>query len=203
MMNKTHVRHLALAAALFLTACATSYPLGMAEDEWNRLTPAQQLDAREKQAVIDQAERERRAEAARVAAEQERRQQERYQERLRNAAPGEVVQCVLQEAEGYFGGNWRAAEPTGFTLLQGFNQDVSIARQDRQNRRLTAEARYDGAKVELCRPNRNECATLAATHNQLQRGVQVAVDLDRVVRGTLYCDTPRAHKTSHPRRRSQ
>lgn len=198
-MIKPYFRWLILASALLLTACATTYPLGMSEDEWNRLNPAQQLDARQKQAAIDQAERERRAHAARLAAEEERRQQELHQARLRNAQPGEIVQCVLEDAEGYFGSEWRAAEPTGFTVLRGFSEHVTIAQQDRQSRRVTAEARFDGAKVELCRPNRNECAVLAATQNQLQRGVQRTINLDRVVRGTLYCDTPRPYKNLRER----
>lgn len=194
-MIKPYLRWLTLASVFLLTACANNYPLGMSEDEWNRLTPAQQLDARQQQATIDQAERERRAQAARLAAEEERRQQELYQERLRNAQPGEIVQCVIENAEGYFGSEWRAAEPTGFMVLRGFSEQVTLAQQDRPSRRVTAEARFDGAKVELCRPNRNECAVLPATQNQLQRGVQRTIALDRVVRGELYCDTPRTYRT--------
>lgn len=177
-------------AALLLAGCATNYPLNISEDEWKRLTPQQQLDARHRQAELDQAARERRAEAARKAAEQERLEQKHHQERLRNAGPGEVVQCVLENAEGYYAGNWRPAEPTGFTVLRGYSETVTLAEQNRQTRRVQADARFDGAKVELCRPNRNECATLAATQNQLQRGVKRDIRLDRTVRGTLYCDTP-------------
>ena len=43
-----------LAALMLLTGCA-HYPLNMTEEEWVRLTPGQQLDARERQAKIDKA----------------------------------------------------------------------------------------------------------------------------------------------------
>lgn len=35
-------------------ACSTRYPLSMSETEWGRMSPQQQLDAREKQTKIDQ-----------------------------------------------------------------------------------------------------------------------------------------------------
>lgn len=177
-------------AALLLTGCMTSYPLGMSEDEWERLSPQQQLDARERQAELDQRERERRAEAARIAAEEERRERERREQRLRNAQPGEIVQCVVNNAEGYYAGAWRTAEPVGFTVVRGYPEVIDIPEQDRATRRVQAEARFDGAQITLCRPNRNECTTLAATQNQLRCGAQRNIQLNRVVRGTLYCDTP-------------
>ncbi|TVP88206.1 MAG: hypothetical protein EA348_11290 [Pseudomonadaceae bacterium] len=170
----------------------SSYPLGLSEEEWVRLSPEQQLDARSRQAEIDQAERARRAEAARLAAEQQRLEQQAREERLRNAAPGDLVQCVLDDAEGYFAGDWRTASPVGFSLVLGYREVIAVAEQDRSSRQVLAHASFDGAQIELCRPHRNECARLAATQNQLQRGVSRHVQLDRVLRGRLYCDMPRS-----------
>lgn len=199
-MNKKLIQTLLMFSATLILAGCTTYPLNMSEDEWLQLTPAQQLEARERQAEIDQAERKRRAEAARLAAERERRETELRQERLRNAAPGEVVQCVLQNSEGYFAGKWRTASPTGFTVVQGFPEQISIAQEGRQSRTVSAEARFEGASVDVCRPNRNECASLAATQNQLRRGVTRTIHLDRIVRGELYCDTPAPPKNRHTRK---
>ncbi|SEP18820.1 hypothetical protein [Aquisalimonas asiatica] len=193
-MHATRLALVTLSIALLAGCATTSHPLGMTEDEWARLSPEQQLDARQHQAELDQEERARRAEAARLAAEQERLEQDRREARLRDAGPGEVVHCVLQDAEGYLGGDWRTAEPVGFAVLRGDTKVIDIPEIDRSTRRVQAEARYNGAQVELCRPNRNTCTTLAATPNQLQRGVERHIDLERVARGTLYCDTP-AHRT--------
>lgn len=51
-------------AILLLAGCA-HYPLGMPEEEWHRLTPQQQLDARKEQAALD-LERYRVRETARI-----------------------------------------------------------------------------------------------------------------------------------------
>ena len=179
-------------SALLLSGCMSSYPLGMSEEEWVRLSPEQQLDARSRQAEIDQVERERRAEAARLAAEQQRLEQQAREERIRNAAPGDLVQCVLDDAQGYYAGDWRAADPMGFTLVLGFPETIALAEQDRSSRQVQVHASFDGAQVELCRPHRNDCTRLAATQNQLQRGVSRQVHLERVLRGRLYCDMPRS-----------
>lgn len=181
-----------LLGTLLLTACAT-YPLGMSEDEWNRLSSQQQLQARAQQAEIDQAERDRRAEAARLRAEQEQAEQKRYQQALQNAAPGDVVQCVMQSGEGYLGGSWRAAAPFGFTLLRDHPQSVQIAEQGRPTRNVAAQILYDGANVQICRSNNRDCSNFVATQNQLRHGVTQSIEVNRTVRGQLYCDTPNVH----------
>ena len=182
---------LLLCSALLLSGCMSSYPLGMSKEEWVRLSPDQQLDARSRQAEMDQAERVRRAEAARLAAEQQRLEQQAREERLRNAAPGDLVQCVLDDAEGYFAGDWRTVTPTGFTLVRGYSEAITLSEQDRSSRQVQVHASFDGTQVELCRPHRNDCTRLAATQNQLQRGVSRPIQLDRVLRGHMYCDVPR------------
>ncbi|RUO26519.1 hypothetical protein CWE09_07375 [Aliidiomarina minuta] len=181
---------LSLILLSMLTACA-SYPLGMSEDEWESLTSEQQLQARSRQAELDQAERERRAEAARLAAQREQEERAAYEERLQNAAYGEVLQCVVRDAEGYLAGSWRPAAPAGFTLLRNHPTNVRFTEEGRPTRGIDGQATFDGGSVSLCRPNRNECGTLAGTQNQFRQGVQQVIDIPRLVRGTLYCDLPR------------
>lgn len=180
---------LLLTALIIITACA-SYPLGMSEDEWNRLSPQQQLDARERQARLEQDERQRRAEVARQRAEQEREEQRRYQDMLANAEPGDIVQCVLQNGEGYYAGNWRSAESVGFSLLRDYTQTVAIAEQGRPTRNVSTEMTYNGANISVCRPNNRDCVNIAATQNQLRRGMTQDIQVNRAIRGTLYCDIP-------------
>lgn len=173
-----------------LAAC-TIYPLGMSEDEWESLTPAQQMQARSKQAELDQAERERRAEVARIAAEREAKERAEYETRLQNASYGEVVQCVVRDAEGHLGGSWRPAAPAGFTLLRNYPTNVRFTEQGRPTRGVDGQATFDGSTVSLCRTNRKECGTLVATQNQFRDGVKQEINISRLIRGTLYCDLPR------------
>ncbi|WP_210772242.1 hypothetical protein [Pseudodesulfovibrio sp. zrk46] len=58
--------------ALLLAGCA-HYPLNMTEEEWTRLSPQQQMDARERQARLDQ---ERAIEMEKVRLEQARKEAE-------------------------------------------------------------------------------------------------------------------------------
>lgn len=67
-----------LSLLLFITGCA-HYPLDMSEAEWNRLSPAQQLEARKEQAILDE-ERAARQEATRL--EREKREAEERQRQL-------------------------------------------------------------------------------------------------------------------------
>ena len=175
---------------LVLSACA-SYPLGMSEQEWQALSPEQQLTARERQAQLDQAERVRRAAAAEQRAERERAEQREYQQRLSQAQPGEVVQCVVNHGEGYYGGQWLSAEPAGVTLLRGFSQTLQVAQRDRPSRSVQLEMEYVGASVRLCRVNQRDCSTIAATQNQFRQGVTRSVNIPRTLRGEIYCDIPR------------
>lgn len=177
-------------SAIVISGCSTRYPLNMSEEEWLQLSPAQQLDARERQAQLDLAERARRAEQAEITAQREAAERERYLELLQDARQGDVVQCVLQDAEGYFSGSWRAAEAMGFSLLREYPEQIRIAEADRATRTVEATATFSGANVKICRVNRNECVNLAATQNQLIRGVTQHIDLSRTVRGELYCDIP-------------
>lgn len=77
-----HVSHIILIGmmALFMVGCA-HYPLGMSEAEWNRLSPAQKLEARKEQAALDQQralEREKlRLEREALEVERARKQRER------------------------------------------------------------------------------------------------------------------------------
>lgn len=67
---------LALASLLtILWGCVGLYPLGMSEAEWNRLSPQQQLEARERQAEIDERRRRERI------AQQERKEREEKERR--------------------------------------------------------------------------------------------------------------------------
>lgn len=88
-MKTNRIITLLIGILLTLTACA-HYPLGMSEDEWNRLSTEQQLDARKEQAALDQ---QRALEREKARQEKEAREAElaRLQEE-RDIADGMVAQ---------------------------------------------------------------------------------------------------------------
>ena len=59
--GKKPALNLALASLALLLAACQSNPLGMSDEEWARLTPEQQMQARMKQADVNQANADRRA----------------------------------------------------------------------------------------------------------------------------------------------
>lgn len=77
-----------LVLGLLLVGCAR-YPLGMTEDEWNRLSTEQQLEARKEQAKLDQ-ERAITREKARLEREAREAEQARLQEE-RDIANGMIA----------------------------------------------------------------------------------------------------------------
>ena len=102
----------ALLCCAVLAAC-TSYPLGMAEAEWLRLTPEQQLQAREKQLEVDRLSEQRRLVEAAARQEEAQRQAAELQARRQDARYGERLQCVLQPAQAWLDRQWRPVEPLG------------------------------------------------------------------------------------------
>ena len=67
-----------LAILMLITGCA-HFPLNMTEEEWERLTPQQQMDARERQAKLDQ-ERALQREKLRLEQEAKEAEQARLEE---------------------------------------------------------------------------------------------------------------------------
>ncbi|MDP3535684.1 MAG: hypothetical protein Q8S08_09880 [Halomonas sp.] len=179
---------------LIITGCASSYPLGMSEEEWQALSPERQLQIREQQAALDmrKAEERRAAAAARQAvAEAEALA---LRSALQNAAYGQRIQCVF-EGHAYFGRDWQPIEPVAFDAVVGHTIDVPLVSVSAYRNRQ-GYARFDGQRAQLCRRDpalygsNNRCATLAGTQRQLGRGVTRDIFADDFVRGRMSCDLP-------------
>ncbi|MFN2382161.1 MAG: hypothetical protein ABR561_06380 [Guyparkeria sp.] len=177
-----------LIGAVLLSACGPHYPLGIPEDQWTRMSPSEQNEARLKQAEVDRAQAEarrreadaRQAEAAARAAELEHARS--------NAAPGERVQCVLQPVEMRFGDKWRPAEPIGLDLVTGMTIDFVLRARESRYRTIEGQATFNGMEVRLCPRHGDDCARLLATSGELRRGVTRAVIAEDRLRGQLHCE---------------
>lgn len=169
-----------------LSACAARYPLGIPEEQWVLLTTQQQLDARSQQAALDQASQARREAEARAREAEAIKAAAELEQRRRDAGYGERVQCILESAEGYIRGRWEPVRPLAMDLVSGYPEELALS--DTRNRyQQSLYGEFDGQVVRLCRTT-NECAEMAATRQQLQRGVSRHLEQERFLRGTLYCD---------------
>lgn len=193
MRRRQRGRRLALATLLgasmtLLSACGPRYPLDIPEEQWTRMSPAEQNEARIKQAELDRARTEaRRQEAEAREAEAAARAAELEHARA-NAAPGERVQCILQPVEMHYGGKWRAAEPVGLDLVAGMSIGFELQARENRYRRIEGQATFSGMEVRLCPEYGDDCARFLATTGELRRGVTRQVAADDLLRGRMHCE---------------
>lgn len=172
---------------LFLYGC-TFHPLGIPDDEWLLMTPEQQLQARVKQAEIDEAARLRRLEQI---AEEEAAAQRLVQ--LRSNAPlGDVVQCTFRDAKAKFGkGDWLPVQPTSFAIHRSeSDRSIHLPRQDRPSSSADVHVAFDGLNVKVCRWYDRDCATLAGTERAFKNGYSQHIKVNGLMEGLLYCSYP-------------
>lgn len=181
-------RILLTSAAIVGTGCSLN-PLGMSDAEWESLTPTQKLEARVMQETSNEAARARRAErAAQEAAEQARI------EELRRSAPfGDVVQCTLTDAEGYFSKKkWQPAQPVSIEIHRSEeDRSLSVPRQNRSSTTTDLRINFDGLTVEVCSWYGRDCDVLVGTEAQFRRGIARHIDIKKTARGRLFCSFPR------------
>jgi hypothetical protein len=182
--------------ALFLAACGTRHPLGIAEDQWQAMSTEQRLQAQEKQADLDRAADERRTVEARAREAEAARKQAELESQRRNARYGERLQCVLNDAEAQLFGKWRPIQPLALDLVKGANITLELvdASGHAVRYRTVAHAAFDGQTLSLCRDadderrNLNFCLRVLGTFAGFQRGIHRRVDAERFLRGHLRCD---------------
>src|SRR5579883_2364004 len=118
-------RPFALMMLLLTTACVSGYPLGMSEQQWTSMSPAQQQEALAEQAHRDELLRQQQA-----AAMQE----------VPITPVGRVyyesVDCELSGgkakfAHGLSSGDWREIAPIRFSVARGTAIDLPILRLDK------------------------------------------------------------------------
>jgi hypothetical protein len=168
------LRVLVAGSLLALGACQQSYPLGMSEAEWLRLTPEQQLAARSQQAEINRANAERYAQTQ--AAERERqailqaeelaRREAIYQE----ARYGDILECVVEGGIADFHPGWRGYSPAPFTLARGEDKYVPLSDGSSRPGRFWAGYSQDGREVSICHrdPNGRRAGGCATVHGMFR-----------------------------------
>ncbi|WP_031385432.1 hypothetical protein [Desulfonatronum thiodismutans] len=186
-------------------ACGPRHPLGIPDDQWQVMTLEEQNMARVRQAEMDQAAAEERAAQARLrAAEAEARKAE-LEAMRRNAAFGDRVQCVLDQAQARVHRDWHPVETVGLDLVRGFEESFTMEVTSGRLSRMPVEgyARFDGQSVTLCRfPDedvfrQDHCARLVGTRRELQQGLHGFISAPEFLRGRLRCDLPPSGELHH------
>jgi len=195
-MNKISAT-LALAGLTLLLAGCVVYPLGMTEEEWVLLTPAQKLEARSTQAELDEQESKRRAEkkAREDALKLERERANRaYVRRLyRDGRYGDFIQCIIKNPLVDFHPGWRKAEPIAFTLAKREDKTIKIQGAKRsQETSIWVRFSNDGMRLKLCQYDQKEkpygqCDKVVASHRDFRRGITHNIKLSDLIKGTLHC----------------
>lgn len=178
------------AVLMLLVSGCSLHPLDLSGNQWERMTPEQQAQAYQEQARLDETVRARREQRKQLQTSSKEYNQEQKR-RLRQAVPGDVLQCVLNDVQIKTGKNhWRAAHPAGAELLQGESRKLILKRSDHISYPYRAlRILFEQGSVQACDRSGSHCSVLSATAKELQRGKQVYVDVS-TVRARLKCQYP-------------
>lgn len=158
-----------LLAALLTAACASSYPLGLSEAEWQALSTEQKLEARktaaEQQRQREQAEADRRAKAEAHRRELQAEIDKLYARELADndaglkhggfslgRGPGQISQVQIRGGEvrvpvgGGFSldSGWRPHGVTSFPLAECEAKQITLRRRDKSGQTHIFAKRYRG-----------------------------------------------------------
>ena len=176
------------AMTLLLAACA-SYPLGMSKEEWARLTPEQQMEARMKQADLNRANAERRAAQAEARRQRyaaaEAAERRRLEEIYAASRYGDVLECVVEGGSADFHG-WRTYTPVPFTLARGEVKSVSLSGGNRKSS-FWAQYSPDGLSMKICYGDPRKrggrfCAAINGQTADFSAGITRRVSVSRIFR---------------------
>jgi len=152
------MRNMIVATLLIgMLGCATN-PLGMSDNEWKALTPGQKLEAREKQAVLDQANAERRAkersERARRALDAKNAEEARLVAVVEKGGSGSILSCAIEGglARFPFSKSWRPFEAVSFKIIRSQSLTVPVrmrATKSRINEKYFVGVTYSELANEL------------------------------------------------------
>ena len=122
-----HIRRISMGFLLFCCGCV-NYPMGLNQQQWNSLTPAQQADLQAKQYQVDEGRRQQ-AEAIRLQREQQaidaaRLEKERVDALYANARYGDIVTVTVQGGYLSYAGKRYPYEPAAFDLIKGETKKV-------------------------------------------------------------------------------
>lgn len=174
-----------LVAGLVAAGCK-QIPLNISEAEWKKMTPAQKLEARKKQAEIDRAlmEQIRREQAAAEAAERKR-----VAQIYASGKYGSVLECSLSGGVADFKPGWRKYNAVGFEIVRDEKKKLPLTSAD--GRTLTVHAQLQGSNtLKICTDElyldsfrSGECGSFSAVSRDLEYGVTQRLSIKEIFNG--------------------
>lgn len=129
---------------VLLTACATSYPLGMSEEQWKTLTPSER-----EQLLLQEQKYQAEQRLARIKADalEKQRQHEiqmaeqtRLQALYDQPANGNVMMVNILSGQHIKGKNVKNIKPETYQIARGETKRIALLLQDNKNRITTTHA---------------------------------------------------------------
>src|SRR3990172_11952338 len=112
---------LSLILIVLVYGCATRYPLGLKEEQWQALSPQQRAEYTTKQYQIDEERRKRQEEYGRQKEREEaeaiRLEKERILQLYRNARYGDIIQVNISDGSIAFISETKTYQPLSFDLV--------------------------------------------------------------------------------------
>ncbi|MBN2865050.1 MAG: hypothetical protein JXK16_03515 [Thiotrichales bacterium] len=139
------VKHLLIVLfVLTLTACASPYPMGMSEEQWQKLTPNERQSLLLKQQEYDEQQRLQRQQAQAKQRELELALQIQEEQRLAqlyaNPIEGNVVMINLLSGEYRYKKRVFQIQPISILLARGETKEIRLALRDAKGKRSSERA---------------------------------------------------------------
>ena len=124
---------------LTLTACASPYPLGMSEEQWQKLSPNERQSLLLKQQEYDEKQRLQRQQAQAKQRELELALQLKEEQRLAklyaNPAQGNVVMLNLLSGEYRYKKKVYQVQPTTLLIARGETKEIRLGLRNKKGQR--------------------------------------------------------------------
>ena len=139
------VKHLLIVLfVLTLTACASPYPMGMSEEQWQKLSPNERQSLLLKQQEYDEQQRLQRQQAQAKQRELELALQMQEEQRLAqlyaNPIEGNVVMINLLSGEYRYKKRVFQIQPISLLLARGETKEIRLALRDAKGKRSSERA---------------------------------------------------------------
>lgn len=190
------LRGAVLAAVLAVTGCSAN-PLGIDDEEWAQMTPAQQALATQKERELESVRMTSSPDMVflpaptRYAMDEGRRL--RVEERRRRDRFGDTLICHLEDLAAAFNGRWSVAYPVQVPVVRGEFLAVPLTETASEEREAVwLDYSDSGNTLRLCsgvsdRGDLTGCATMVAGYRDLIEGMQWQVMLPGVMEATVVC----------------
>ena len=163
---------LILSILLFLAACASPYPLGMNEDQWNKLSADErkamllkQQEHQEKQRMV---QIKANAKAEQLRLENQIIETRRLEKLYSDPRNGNVMMVNILGGQYQYGKRQKRVLEASYVVARGEIKKISLALQDPKNHYTSTETVYlkyeaagNGIYLYLDHPSRNETKRIA------------------------------------------